>query len=80
MPLSPCAGLFRSPSVRGGDFLQARQNLLGVGGPLFGIDPTGRTVDVTLMAFFRMANGRVVEMWEDYDEQGMRQQLTRPSS
>jgi steroid delta-isomerase-like uncharacterized protein len=41
------------------------------------IQPTGKTVNVTMMAFFRFADGRIAELWEDYDEQGLRQQLTR---
>jgi len=49
-------------------------------GELFGIAPTGRSVNVSMMAFFRLADGKVVEMWEDYDEHGMRQQLTRPAT
>jgi hypothetical protein len=27
------------------------------------------------MMFFRLERGRVVELWEDFDEFGMRQQL-----
>jgi steroid delta-isomerase-like uncharacterized protein len=45
--------------------------------PMFGIAPTGRTVNVTMMAFVRFDGGRMVEMWEDYDEHALRQQLTR---
>jgi steroid delta-isomerase-like uncharacterized protein len=39
------------------------------------IAPTGRAIEVTQMMFFRLRGGRVVEMWEDFDEYGMRQQL-----
>ena len=41
-----------------------------------GVDSTGRTVSVTEMMFFRLDGGRVVEAWEDYDEYGLRRQLT----
>ena len=47
---------------------------------MFGLEPTGRQVSVTMMAFLRFADGRIAEMWEDYDEHGLRQQLTRPAS
>jgi predicted ester cyclase len=40
------------------------------------IEPTGRRVNVSEMMFLRFENGKVVEAWEDYDEQGMLQQLT----
>jgi hypothetical protein len=33
-------------------------------------------INVTEMMFLRFENGKVVEAWEDYDEQGMLQQLT----
>lgn len=39
------------------------------------IRPTGRSIEVTQMMFFRVQDGRVVEAWEDYDEYGMRWQL-----
>jgi len=64
--------------VSNGDRVAARFTFTGTHrGALFGIEPTGRTVNVTMMGFFRLADGRVTEMWEDYDEAGMRQQLTR---
>lgn len=67
--------------VVSGDRAAARFTFTGTHrAPLFGIEPTGRTVNVTMMAFFRFADGRIVEMWEDYDEHGMRQQLTRPAN
>lgn len=47
--------------------------------PLMGMQPTDRTVEVSMMAFLRFEGGRIVELWEDYDEHGMRQQLTRPA-
>lgn len=67
--------------VSSGDRVAARFTFTGTHrAPLFGVEPTGRTVTVSLMAFFRLADGRIVEMWEDYDEHGMRQQLTRPAN
>lgn len=65
--------------VSAGDRTAARLTFTGTHqGTAFGIEPTGRAVSVTMMAFFRFADGRVAELWEDYDEHGLRQQLTRP--
>ncbi len=44
-------------------------------GPFQGIAPTGRKVDVTETLIVRVENGLIAEMWEDYDEYGMRLQL-----
>jgi steroid delta-isomerase-like uncharacterized protein len=65
--------------VSAGDRVAARMTFTGTHrGALMGMEPTGRTVTVTMMVFARIANGRIAELWEDYDEHGMRQQLTRP--
>jgi predicted ester cyclase len=37
--------------------------------------PTGRSVDVQEMNFFRLAAGKVVEMWVVWDQVGFAQQL-----
>jgi steroid delta-isomerase-like uncharacterized protein len=39
------------------------------------IPPIGNRVRVTVMMFLRFQEGQVVEIWEDYDEYGMRKQL-----
>jgi steroid delta-isomerase-like uncharacterized protein len=39
------------------------------------IPATGKKISVTAMMFFRFENGQVAEIWEDYDEYGMRKQL-----
>jgi predicted ester cyclase len=44
-------------------------------GPFQGIAPTGRKVDVTETLIVRVENGLIAEMWEDYDEYGLRLQL-----
>ncbi len=41
----------------------------------FGLPATGNEINVTEMMFFLLRNGRVVEVWEDYDEYVMRRQL-----
>lgn len=40
-----------------------------------GIPATGKEVSVTAMMFLRIEDGRVAEIWETFDEHGMRQQL-----
>jgi predicted ester cyclase len=44
-------------------------------GKFWGLEPTGRKIDVTEMLILRIENNKIVEMWEDYDEYGMRIQL-----
>lgn len=44
-------------------------------GPLIGIPPLGKQVRVTAMLFARLANGRFVKDWINYDALGMMQQL-----
>ena len=67
--------------VVSGDRAAARLTFTGThSAETWGIEPTGRAVTVTMMAFFRFEDGRIAEIWEDYDEQGLRQQLTQPAS
>ena len=44
-------------------------------GELFGIAPTGKTVEFTETGILRVADGKVVESWYDVDMAGMMQQL-----
>jgi C-1 hydroxylase len=37
---------------------------------------TGRTVRVSEMVFFRINHGKIVEAWEEWDEHGLRRQLS----
>ena len=43
--------------------------------PLFGTAPTGQFARVDEMVMFRIANGKVAQAWEVYDEAGMWRQL-----
>jgi predicted ester cyclase len=43
--------------------------------PIFGIAPTGRRAIVDEMVIFRIADGKIAEAWEVYDEAGMWRQL-----
>lgn len=44
-------------------------------GKFWGLEPTGRKINVTEILIIRIADNRIAEMWEDYDEYGMRLQL-----
>ena len=44
--------------------------------PWGGIAPTGRRVAVTEMFLCRLAAGKIAECWQEWDEYGLRQQLT----
>jgi len=44
-------------------------------GDLFGIPPTGKRVTVTGIAISRVANGKIVETWNNFDALGQLQQL-----
>lgn len=44
-------------------------------GPLMNIPPTGKGSDVTGMVFFRLVDGKIAEVWVNYDNLGLLQQL-----
>ena len=44
-------------------------------GPLMGIPPTGRKVEIMGISIFRIADNQVAEEWEQFDMAGMMQQL-----
>jgi predicted ester cyclase len=45
-------------------------------GPVLDLPATGRTVRVSATVFFRIAGGNIIEAWEEWDEHGMRRQLS----
>ena len=62
--------------VAEGDIVAIRAILSGTHQDVWkDIPATGKRVSVTAMMFFRFSNGQMKEIWEDYDEFGMRQQL-----
>ena len=44
-------------------------------GKFWGLDPTGKKINVTETLILRLEGDKIAEMWEDYDEYGMRIQL-----
>jgi steroid delta-isomerase-like uncharacterized protein len=44
-------------------------------GALLGIPPTGRRMTVTGIDIYRLAEGKLVELWQNWDRLGMLQQL-----
>jgi predicted ester cyclase len=42
---------------------------------LFGIPPTGKKITVTWVDLFRVAGGKLVELWLRWDQLGLMQQL-----
>lgn len=66
--------------VSEGDFVAVRAILSGKHQDAWkDISTTGKQVRATAMMFFRFSNGQLVEIWEDYDEFGLRQQLAPQS-
>ncbi len=43
--------------------------------PILGVSPTGRSCSVDEVVIFRIADGKIAEAWEVYDEAGMWRQL-----
>ena len=59
-----------------GDRVAARLTMRGTHlGPLNGVPPTGRAVVVSGMSIERVADGRIVEGWNENDALGLLQQL-----
>ena len=62
--------------VAEGDKVVARMPFTGTHlGQVLDLPPTGRSVRVSEIVIFRVADGKIVEAWEEYDEIGMRRQL-----
>ena len=62
--------------VAEGDKVVARVTMSGTHqGEFMGIDPTGNRVTITGMDLVRIAEGKIVEHWANFDDLGMMQQL-----
>ncbi len=44
-------------------------------GKFWGLEPTGRKINVTETLILPTQDDKIAEIWEDYDEYGMRMQL-----
>ena len=59
-----------------GDKVVARWGLQGTHrGAFMGVGPTGKPVSVTGIAIYRLADGKIVEYWGNFDTLGLLQQL-----
>jgi len=64
--------------VAEGDLIAVRWTATGTHrGSSLGFPATGRSVNVTGMAFVRAQNGQILEAWNRFDELGMMRQLGR---
>jgi len=59
-----------------GDKSVMRYNITGTHkGEFQGIAPTGKSIKITGIAIHRIANGKIVEIWANWDALGLMQQL-----
>lgn len=59
-----------------GDLVCIRWSMTGThAGDLLGVPPSERKVKVTGFDLFRMANGRIAELWQNWDQLGLMQQI-----
>jgi predicted ester cyclase len=59
-----------------GDKVATRSTAIGTHtGTWFGIPPTGKVVTLSGFSIYRIADGKLVEAWVQYDQLGMMQQL-----
>ena len=60
------------------DLVAARCTFRGVHkGEFAGIEPTGKSVSLDLMIFYRIRDGRIAEHWMQMDMRGLVEQLTQ---
>jgi len=64
------------PQVAEDELVATRWTARGThSGPLDDIPPTGKSVEVTGIFLERLAGGKIVESWVEYDRLGLRRQL-----
>ena len=44
-------------------------------GDMFGIPPTGKSMSITGIDIFRIEEGKIIELWQNWDQMGIMQQL-----
>jgi len=63
-------------TIAQGDKVLIRWSMTGThDGELMGIPATGKPMTITGFDYFRIANGKIAEMWQEADQLGMMQQL-----
>jgi steroid delta-isomerase-like uncharacterized protein len=63
-------------TIRAGDKVVIRWRSTGThNGVFMGIPPTGKPTTVTGIDIFRVAGGKLVELWQNWDQLGMLQQI-----
>ncbi len=72
----PDAKITHHETITEGDKVTLRWSMTGTqDGEMFGVPPTGKSVNITGIDIFRIASGKIVEMWQNWDQMGMMQQL-----
>ena len=72
----PDARLDVEALVSEGDLVVARWTISGTNtGPWGGVAPTGKSVRFAGVNFFRIADGKIAEIWNIRDDLGLREQL-----
>ncbi len=62
--------------VTSGDQVVVRATVRGTNtGPLGDIPPSGESIEMTIMQFLRIEDGRIVEEWEQFNLLAMLQQI-----
>lgn len=44
-------------------------------GKFLGVDPTGQPIEITGITIFKLANGKIIRLWNNWDTFGLMQQL-----
>ncbi len=72
----PDLQLTHDQTVIAGDTVVIRWSARGTHqGEVMGVAPTGRPMTITGIDIFRLAEGKLVELWQNWDQLGMLQQL-----
>lgn len=75
-PAFPDAHLELESMVEEGDTVAVRMRFTGTHeGPMAGIDPTGREIEIRVMAMYRVAEGQLAEAWFVEDDADTLRQL-----
>jgi predicted ester cyclase len=63
-------------TVAAGEKVALRWRMTGTHqGPMFGVEPTGREVELTAIEINRFADGQLIETWTQSDQLGLMDQL-----